>query len=156
MRTEHDIALGSLLEMSMHLQELCKDPALRGISESSLSLAQIRAVNIVGHFEPEGITVKELSRILKLFSGAASKLVDRIVREGMISRIPSSDDRRSVRLTLTAEARRLAEYHSRRAGELLNRLLKDFPAEDRKTYLALNREFDSRLWNCLRERAGHE
>ncbi len=145
---------GSLLEMSMYLQELCKDPMVTNIAETSLTMVQVRAVNIVAHFEPEGVTIKQLREILKLSSGAASKLVDRIVRDGIVQRIPSETDRRSVLLRVTPLARSLADYSSEKAGTLLNLVMKDFSEEQRTAYLDFNRKFSERIWSLLKTRSG--
>lgn len=154
MRT--DFEYGALLEMSMHLQELCRDPMLNNISETSLTLVQIRAVNIIAHFDPDGMSVKQLAGILKLSSGATSKLVDRIVRDGIVARTPSETDRRSVILRITPLAHSLAEYSVGKARTMLKLIMKDFTEAERMAYLEFNRKFCERIWNILKQRGGEE
>ena len=147
-----NLEYGALLEMSMHLQELCKDPMVTNISETSLTMVQVRAVNIIAHFGTDGMSIKQLAHILKLSSGATSKLVNRVVRDGMIERIPSEIDRRSVILRTTPLARSVAEYSTGKAQAILTVLMKDFTTEERTAYLKFNRKFSERIWNLLKKR----
>lgn len=147
---------GALLEISMHLQELCKDPMVMNIAEASLTMVQVRAANFIAHFEPEGISVKQLAKLLKLSSGATSKLVDRIVRDGVVERFPSPTDRRSVILHVTPLARSLAEYSAGKARALLNLLMKEFTEQERTAYLAFNAKFSERVWKILKQRVDGE
>jgi len=79
---------------------------------------------------PEGrrVTINELAQQLFIKHNSAVGLVDRLVREGLIIREPSSADRRKVELRLTGRGRevlaKLAAVHRRqllRIGPLMKR-----------------------------------
>jgi DNA-binding MarR family transcriptional regulator len=83
----------------------------------------------------KGITVGDLASHLLLKPHTAVGLVDRLVRAGLVRRVPDPDDRRRVFLTLTAAAEEklkalsvthLAEI--RRSAPELNKLMRQLAA----------------------------
>src|SRR5204863_7915104 len=70
-----------------------------------------------------GIGVRELAAGERVSPPAMSKHVDRLERDGLVTRTPSADDRRRVGLTLTDEGQRvLRRVRSRRTAWLASRL----------------------------------
>lgn len=51
---------------------------------------------------PRGLTMGELSSRLMVTNGNVTGLTDALVREGLVSRAPEPDDRRSLRIRLTS------------------------------------------------------
>ena len=51
---------------------------------------------------PKGLTMGELSSRLMVTNGNVTGLTDALVREGLVSRAPEPDDRRSLRIRLTS------------------------------------------------------
>ncbi len=152
MKSEHVIGVESLFELSMNLHELCKNPRIN-VRESSISITQLRVVLIIVHFAEEGLTIKQLSLILKLSSGATSKLVDRVVKSGQLLRVSSPEDRRSVRLYPAPQALKNAKYHGEQAALLLANLMADTSDAERDAYLAFNQKFNERICRMLKTRA---
>ena len=68
--------------------------------------AQADALVVIGSAEP--ISLKDLGDLLIAEAGHPSRLVDRLVEAGLVTRKPSTEDRRRVALSLTASGRRLA------------------------------------------------
>jgi MarR family transcriptional regulator, lower aerobic nicotinate degradation pathway regulator len=77
----------------------------RVAAEHDLSLTQLRVLAILRDREP---TMAELATYLGLERSSVSGLIDRAVKRGLVRRDPSSDDGRSVRLSLTPDGRHLA------------------------------------------------
>jgi DNA-binding MarR family transcriptional regulator len=82
--------------------------------------------------DDQRLTINDLARELLIKHNSAVGLVDRLVREGLIVREPSSADRRKVELRLSARGRqvlaKLAGMHRReleRIGPVLKRLIAD-------------------------------
>src|ERR1700749_1132138 len=71
----------------------------RRAAEHDLSLAAIRLLGVLRDREP---TMNELARLLGLDKSSVTGLVDRAERRGLVERIPSTADRRSVIVRLTA------------------------------------------------------
>jgi DNA-binding MarR family transcriptional regulator len=70
-----------------------------------------------------GIGVRELAARERVTPPAMSNHVDRLERDGLVSRTPSASDRRRVGLTLTDEGQRmLRRVRSRRTAWLATRL----------------------------------
>jgi DNA-binding MarR family transcriptional regulator len=74
------------------------------VNEADLTLPQII---ILGLLQQGPQTVSSLSQMIKLTPGAVSRLVDRMVRKGLVSRKEGDDDRRQKTLALTPTGRRL-------------------------------------------------
>jgi DNA-binding MarR family transcriptional regulator len=55
---------------------------------------------------PTGLTMGELSLRLMVSNGNVTGLTDALVREGLVSRVPEPDDRRSLRIRLTTAGKR--------------------------------------------------
>ncbi len=55
---------------------------------------------------PDGLTMGELSSRLMVSNGNVTGLTEALVREGLVSRLPEPDDRRSLRIRLTAAGKR--------------------------------------------------
>jgi DNA-binding MarR family transcriptional regulator len=76
-------------------------------------------------------------------------LVDHLERDGLVSRVPDTDDRRSVRAHLTEEGQRLIEQVWKEVSQRSLVLVQDMPQEDldivRHTCLELIRRMESQL-----------
>lgn len=72
--------------------------------EGAVSLARWQALRAV-RFRGDAGRVQEISADLSITVGAASKLVDRLERDGLVERRPHPSDRRSMLLSLTGEGR---------------------------------------------------
>lgn len=73
-----------------------------------------------------GVTMNELARLQGCALSSASALADRLLREGLVERVPDAADRRVVRLVLTAKGdgfcRQFAEVKRCAALQTLERL----------------------------------
>jgi DNA-binding MarR family transcriptional regulator len=56
---------------------------------------------------PKGLTMGELSSRLMVTNGNVTGLTDALLREGLVSRAPEPDDRRSLRIRLTAAGKQV-------------------------------------------------
>ena len=72
----------------------------------NLTPAQSEALRILGDHEP--LSLGDLGRMLVCEAGTnPSRLVDRLVRSGLVDRVEAADDRRQLSLTLTPRGREL-------------------------------------------------
>lgn len=81
------------------------------VKESGLTLPQMHTLEILG---TDGeLRMTELAARMGITTGSLTVLVDRLERGGYVARIPHETDRRSIRVGLTDEGRRLfAEHHA--------------------------------------------
>jgi len=74
----------------------------------------------------DSVTMSELSRMLLVSNGNVTAVVDRLEKDGLVKRISSGLDRRTVHVTLTADGFRqfeqLAADHEREVNMLFGRL----------------------------------
>jgi DNA-binding MarR family transcriptional regulator len=102
-----------LLQVGRELRREARDV---GISPAQVSL-------LVAIKYAPGIGVRELAARERVTPPALSNHVDRLERDGLVSRTPSVSDRRRVGLTLTDEGQRmLRRVRSRRTAWLATRL----------------------------------
>ena len=78
----------------------------RRAGEHGVSLVQTRLLGILRDRTP---TMNELAELLGLDKSSASGLVDRAQQRGLVRRVPSQLDRRSVRVRLTDHGRDLVQ-----------------------------------------------
>jgi MarR family transcriptional regulator, lower aerobic nicotinate degradation pathway regulator len=88
----------------------------RVAAEQDLSLTQLRVLGILRDREP---TMAELATYLGLERSTVSGLIDRAVQRGLVRKTTDTADGRSVRVSLTAAARRLATVMIADIGELM-------------------------------------
>jgi DNA-binding MarR family transcriptional regulator len=104
-------------------RELRREAREVGISPEQVSL-------LVAIKYTPGIGVRELAARERVTPPAMSNHVDRLERDGLVSRTPSASDRRRVGLSLTDEGQRvLRRVRSRRTAWLATRLRSLSPDE---------------------------
>ncbi|MGN0867413.1 MAG: MarR family winged helix-turn-helix transcriptional regulator [Oligosphaeraceae bacterium] len=142
----------SLLSISFNIMEFCqkRTPEL----EKHLPTAvQIRAMKFMEQLSPGKVSLKEIGALLNLSQGAASKLVDRMVRLGMLQREWDEKDRRTIRITLAPRGKEISEYHQERTRLLLQDLLKGMDQEEIRSFLKVAGALNRKLWQGIRKRA---
>src|SRR5580693_459355 len=72
-----------------------------------LSMIQTRLLGVLRDREP---TMQELARLLGLDKSSVTGLVDRAEKRGLVQRKPSTDDRRAIRVRLSASGRRTVRH----------------------------------------------
>jgi len=97
-------------------RELRREARAVGISPEQVSL-------LVAIKYAPGVGVRELAARERISAPALTKHVDRLERDGLVTRTPSADDKRRIGLTLTDEGQRaLRRVRSRRTAWLASRL----------------------------------
>ena len=88
----------------------------RVAADHDLSLTQLRMLGILRDREP---AMAELATYLGLERSTVSGLIDRAAQRGLVTKKADRADGRSVRVSLTAQARRLAPVIVAEIGELM-------------------------------------
>ncbi|MER8187783.1 MarR family transcriptional regulator [Kitasatospora sp. NPDC094015] len=78
----------------------------RELAEHGVTVSQWAVLITV--YRGDATTTREVARYVDIDVGAVSRLVDRLVAKGLISREPALESRRILRLTLTDAGRELA------------------------------------------------
>jgi DNA-binding MarR family transcriptional regulator len=106
----------------------------RRAAEHELSLIQTRLLGVLRDRRP---TMLELAKLLGLDKSSVSGLVDRAERRGLVARIPSAADRRSVLVSLTDQGRALATSVAAQFEADVAALVELLPAGDRTALSSL-------------------
>jgi MarR family transcriptional regulator, lower aerobic nicotinate degradation pathway regulator len=106
----------------------------RRAGEHGLSLIQTRLLGILRDRKP---TMNELAQLLGIDKSSTSGLVDRAARRGMVKRLPSQVDRRSVRVSLTAEGRTLVQSVATAFDADIAAIVEPLDTEDQATLTTL-------------------
>jgi DNA-binding MarR family transcriptional regulator len=97
-------------------RELRREARAEGISPEQVSLL------VAIKYSP-GIGVRDLATHERISPPAMTKHIDRLERDGLVTRTPSPDDGRRIGIALTDEGQRvLRRVHSRRTAWLATRL----------------------------------
>ena len=96
----------------------------RELAPLDISHAQWIVVMLLG--DGAAATAAELCKILVYDPGAMTRLLDRLEKKGVLRRVRAAGDRRTLRLELTAEGRRLYPKIVEALVEVFNRLLRGF------------------------------
>ncbi|CAH0530816.1 hypothetical protein CTH30272_03161 [Allocatenococcus thiocycli] len=96
--------------------------------EHGLSSIEFDILATMRRSDPSGITPTELYKTLMLSSGAVSTRLEQLVKEGLVERISSEQDRRSCKVTLTSKGVELIDTalaaHVENMDNMLNALTK--------------------------------
>jgi DNA-binding MarR family transcriptional regulator len=107
---------------------------MRAQRSAQLTVPQFRTLGHV-HRHP-GVSLSGVAEHLGLSLGATSRLVDALVGQGLIERLPSQEDRRFVTLRLTGIGEETLAAMQQGATRMLAQLLRETSEADRSTLLA--------------------
>jgi MarR family transcriptional regulator, lower aerobic nicotinate degradation pathway regulator len=110
------------------------DQLERRAAEHDLSLAATRLLGVLRDREP---TMNELARLLELDKSSVTGLVDRAERRGLVARVPSAADRRSVLVRLTAAGQAQVSAAAEGFATDVTAMLDALPLRDRATLTRL-------------------
>lgn len=102
----------------------------RRAADRDLSITQVRLLGVLRDRLP---TMNELGKLLGLDKSSISGLVDRAERRGLVTRIPSTEDKRAVLVSLTDHGRSLVSRAAAGFGADVSAVLDLLPAADRDT-----------------------
>ena len=117
----------------------------RAISRFDLTVSQYTL--LFSLFHPERCKMSELARELGITMGAATSIVDRLIKAGLVKRERSTEDRRLVLVSLSKKGRRMVEEVHKVTLGLMTRLLSRLSAKEREAFLSayekMSREIES-------------
>jgi len=123
-RSSRDEVIEALLLASRAMVAL----AARTLAEldPEVTLPQSRALVVLASRGPQRVT--DIAADLAVAPSTATRMCDRLVRKGLVRRYRSPNNRREVRLNLTAEGKTLVRELTRRRREELARHVEAMPA----------------------------
>lgn len=133
-----DEFLGSANVLVSASSGLMKEALLTETAARNLSLSQLKILKLLVSSGPG--TIGDLAAFLGVSNPAASKAVDKLVRQGLLERTEAVSDRRSAAVTLSEAARRIMDGYEAARRRKLAVLFRDIPDADlRRTSALLDR-----------------
>jgi DNA-binding MarR family transcriptional regulator len=92
-----------------------------------VTLTQYRTLVVLASRGPQNLA--GLAEAVGVAPASATRMCDRLVRKGLIRRRTERDDRRQLRVALTAEGRSLVDAVTGRRRHEIGRIMNEIPAE---------------------------
>jgi len=105
------------------------------ILESDYSLTEARIIYEVN--EQEGITARAIKEKLQIDEGYMSRMVAKLVKQGILKKNQSKEDKRIFGLALTAKGRQIAADINRQSDEQAKSLVKHLDPKEREQLAGL-------------------
>ncbi len=101
---------------------------------------------VVAHlFHDPNSTVNDTARALKMTGSAVTQLVNGLVKSGYIKRAADPEDRRAIRLTLSAESRKKIQEFKKKRIDMMLKMFEALTDSEFEHYVALNKKILSSL-----------
>ena len=100
-----------------------------------ITLGKIRIINYLFVREGEPPMLKEIAETFGLTSGAVSQTVDALAADGVVERIPSAVDRRSVHITLTPFGLSIRKQLESYLTDVMSGILDDVPEDKQEAFM---------------------
>ncbi|MBQ4315474.1 MAG: MarR family transcriptional regulator [Lentisphaeria bacterium] len=100
----------------------------------SATLSQLKVVSCILHSESGKIRIKDIASNLGITSGGVSQIVDNLVRDGLVCRHVSEEDRRVSWVALSEEGSKRRRYIEEFMNGLTDEVMADIPQEKRDAF----------------------
>lgn len=121
--------LGSSHAFSATVARLIEEGLWSEVAGKRLSMTQLRLLKLVS-LPGDMHTIGDVATFLEVSSAAASKAVEKLVREMLIERRQAESDRRAIHLSLTGAGRRLLESYDAAARQKLAEVFEQVAPEE--------------------------
>jgi len=102
--TSEQVLAADLYAVVVHLHKNCNHDLLEAVGSLELSLTQIKLLHVLEDSSEE-LTLKEAAALVHVSLPAASRMVDDLVRRGLVERKEDPEDRRMKRVRLADTGR---------------------------------------------------
>ncbi len=141
--------LGSTQVFSRALTNVLEEEALQEAGEAQLTATQAAALRLIEQSDCK--TLSDLAALLDVSNAAASKMVDRLDRRGLIERRQGKEDRRETELSLTELGRHLLYRYENLKSDMLARTFSEFPPDELRRAASLLSRLSASILNLSRK-----
>ena len=113
------------------------------VKETDITLPQMHALEILG--SSGQLRMKEFAEKLGITTGALTVLVDKLVRCGLVTRVPNEQDRRSIMVRLTAEGEKIFQEHHHHHNQLSFDLVNSLEPDEAEIFLMILKKINTVL-----------
>jgi len=130
--------LGSTQVFASSVNDVIEKRLLREVGPPQLTFSQFKLLKLVAITDAQ--MIGDVAAFLGVSNAAASKAVDKLVRQGLLVRNEAQRDRRAIQLSLTASSRQvLATYDAAKERKLASVFRQFSPQDLRRTADLLDR-----------------
>ncbi|MBF2055141.1 MAG: MarR family transcriptional regulator [Candidatus Sericytochromatia bacterium] len=131
-------------EMFLLMMRFTKKQLMEGsVNDTSITPPQL---SVLFYLDKCGsMSMKDLSDMMGLTHGAATGLVDRVLKQGLISRVRLESDRRVVEVSITDQGRDLLQRIAQRRHAILRNIMQELSLEDRLFILKIHHFMKEKL-----------
>ena len=133
-----------LIYRLVKLYELCDRMCL---TQHGVTAAQ--GYTLLALPEEGSISMKELSEAMDLAGSTMTRMVDQLVRKGLVHRRPDEEDRRVVQVGLTAQGREVQRAERKEIQQFFKIALEDIPGDEYPVILATLRKVNWAMTRAL-------
>jgi len=120
--------LGSTQVFASSVNDVIEARLLREVGPPQLTLSQFKLLKLVALTDAQ--TIGDVAAFLSVSNAAASKAVDKLVRQGLLLRNEAQRDRRAIQLSLTASSRRVLAAYDAAKDRKLASVFREFAPQD--------------------------
>lgn len=121
---------------------------------SNVTVGQMRVMKAIFSFQdkyPDGVMLKLLAEKVNLTPGAASIIVDSLVKQGVIDRRTSDVDRRAVCICLSDEGKQIVAYYCNFFTKITAEFLEEITEEEYDVFMKVMNKFNDKIARCKDE-----
>lgn len=140
--TDSSLPLLAIFDMLEEMTEFVQQAGFDALNAEELSRQQKRSRRVCSAFgavrrytrlHPEGMPMSSLAHLMHMTPSAATHMADAMARQGLITRHPSQEDRRSVLVELTEESAKNAEIVEKGRLNAVEKLRRCITAQEQAT-----------------------
>ena len=120
--------LGSTHVFASSVSDVIEERLLREVGPPQLTFSQFKLLKLVALTDAQ--TIGDVAAFLRVSNAAASKAVDKLVRQGFLVREEAPRDRRAIQLSLTPSSRQVLAAYNAAKDRKLSSVFREFRAED--------------------------
>jgi len=120
--------LGSTQVFASSVNDVIEERLLHEVGPPHLTFSQFKLLKLVALTDAQ--TIGDVAAFLRVSNAAASKGVDKLVRQGLLVREEAQRDRRAIQLSLTASSRRVLAAYNAAKDRKLSSVFRQFSPQD--------------------------
>ncbi len=113
--------------------------------EERVTLGKLRVMGCLFGHGSQSLMLKEIAEKFQITPGAVSQTVDTLVREGLVERVVSTEDRRAVCIRLTEAGLNKRNELDAFFDTLMRELLADIPREKQEVFFEVGQALHDKL-----------
>jgi len=130
-----NVSIEELISLMFMAGRLMREQTVGHGNHCSLSVAQIKILSIAR--EGNLPTMKEVANSLLITSPSATAAINQLVKNGHLERVPDKNDRRIIRLKITAKGKKTFDDHFKIFVDKIGEVLKNLNTQEKAAFAGI-------------------